>query len=183
MIKSFTRDKDWSLFLIFVRDYQYIIYGLFELYISFLTQIWHSIVVLVVSVNHWNLKKLQFFSSLRSFKAVRSCSLWLQKKCYRAQPYTALKRFPKGTTLAQPLASPIHPLQTSNIFGNFGNHSEKGVFVIFILSLYIIIYQYIIKREKGIIEGGKVVSKNGFQKFSLIWLWKLWKPNFITFSS
>ncbi|EEK15180.1 hypothetical protein CAPGI0001_0498 [Capnocytophaga gingivalis ATCC 33624] len=42
------------------------------------------------------------------------------------------------------------------------------MFVIFILSLYIIIYQYIIKREKGIIKGGKVVSKNGFQKFSLI---------------
>lgn len=39
MIKSFTRDKDLSLFLIFVLDYQYIIYGLFELYISFLTQI------------------------------------------------------------------------------------------------------------------------------------------------
>ena len=120
-----------------------------------------------------------FFSSLRSFKAVRSCSLWLPKKSHRAQPYTALKRSPKGTTLAQPLASPIHPLQTSNIFGNFGNHSEKSVFAIFILSLYIIIYQYIIKREKGIIKRGKVVSKNGFQKFPPMGLWKLWKPNLL----
>jgi len=85
--------------------------------------------------------------------------------------------------LALPLASPIHPLQTSNIFGNFGNQSEKGVFTIFILSLYIIIYQYIIKREKGIIKGGKVVSKNGFQKFSPMGLWKLWKPIYITFAS
>jgi len=99
------------------------------------------------------------------------------KKSHRAQPYTALKRFPKGTTLAQPLASPIHPLQTSNVFGNFGNQSEKSVFAIFILSLYIIIYQYIIKREKGIIKGGKVVSKNGFQKFPPMGLWKLWKPS------
>lgn len=105
------------------------------------------------------------------------------KKNHRAQPYTALKRFPKGTTLAQPLASPIHPpLQTSNIFGNFGNQNEKGVFAIFILSLYIIIYQYIIKREKVIIKGGKVVSKNGFQKFPPMGLWKLWKPNFIVFA-
>lgn len=125
---------------------------------------------------------MRFSSSLLSFKAVRSCSLWLPKKCYRAQPYTALKQSPKGTTLAQPLASPIHPLQTSNIFGNFGNQSEKDVFAIFILSLYIIIYQYIIKREKGIIKGGKVVSKNGFQKFPPMGLWKLWKPSDIVFT-